>query len=355
MASAAENLQPTQLSPKTLSRSTSPAVIQPEAPENDLDNNITVGQWLLSWRKNFTANIKESTAVYYDQLIRTHINPTLGEIPLASLKAPAIQQLYNEKLEKGELSAKSIKNLHGCLHKALDTAVKVEYLEKNPANACIIPRVVQKEITPIDVPDLKKLLDALSGEEYEALIVVALFTGMRSGELLGLTWDCIDFDRGTIHVTKQLVTPRKKGVAFHYSTTKNGKGRTLAPAPFVMDVLKNHRKAQVEQRLRIGPAWQDGGFPNLVFTHPDGSHLSQPTAWKILQKMLKKAGIDHHRFHDLRHTYVVNAIRAGDDIKTVQQNAGHYSASFTLDRYAHVTETMKKESAERMQNFFAAL
>ena len=122
-----------------------------------------------------------------------------------------------------------------------------------------------------------------------------------------------------------------------------------------MNILREHKKAQALHRLEIGPAWNDGGFPNLVFTHPDGSHLSQPTVWKILQKILEQAGLDAHRFHDLRHTYVVNAFRAGDDVKTVQQNAGHYSAAFTLDRYAHVTETMRKESANRMQSFIEGL
>ena len=93
----------------------------------------------------------------------------------------------------------------------------------------------------------------------------------------------------------------------------------------------------------------------MVFTRPDGSHLSQPTVWKILQKVLATAGIEAHRFHDLRHTYVVSSIRAGDDVKTIQQNAGHYSSAFTLDRYAHVTATMQKESATRMEKFIAGL
>ena len=198
-------------------------------------------------------------------------------------------------------------------------------------------------------------MESIQGDEFEALITTAIFTGMRSGELLGLTWDCIDFENGIIRVTKQLIQPRKKGKPFSFGTPKNGKGRTLTPAPFVMNVLKEHKRDQALHRLEIGPAWNDGGFPNLVFTHPDGSHLSQPTIWKALQKVLQKAGLENHRFHDLRHTYVVNAFRAGDDVKTVQQNAGHYSAAFTLDRYAHVTETMRKESADRMQQFFNAL
>ncbi len=195
----------------------------------------------------------------------------------------------------------------------------------------------------------------LEGHEHEALFKTALFTGMRSGELLGLTWDCVDFEVGVIHVKKQLLQPRKKGGAFKFGTLKNDKPRTIAPAPFIMEVLKEHKKFQEQQRMEAGDVWNDGGFPDLVFTHADGSHLSQPTVWKILQKVLTGAGIEHHRFHDLRHTFAVSSLRAGDDVKTLQENMGHFTAAFTLDRYAHVTETMKRESANRMQAFIEAL
>lgn len=318
------------------------------------DSDTTVSQWLNIWEKDFLGNVKQGTADNYEMLMRVHVIPTLGEIKLTELKTPIIQRLYNKKLMEG-LSPKTIKNIHGCLHKALDIAVKIDYLHKNPSSACILPRVIKPDIHPLDTPELAKFMEAIHGEEYEALITVAIFTGMRSGELLGLTWDCVDFENGLIRVAKQLLQPRKKGEVFRFGTLKNEKPRTLSPAPFVMQVLKNHKKQQQLHRLEIGPAWNDGGFPNLVFTHEDGSHLSQPTVWKALQKVLKKAGLESHRFHDLRHTYVVNAFRAGDDVKTVQQNAGHYSAAFTLDRYAHVTETMRKESADRMQRFIEAL
>ena len=233
--------------------------------------------------------------------------------------------------------------------------MRIGYIQKNPSSACILTRVMQTEIHPLDTPELITLLESIKGHEYEALIKVAIFTGMRSGELLGLTWDCVDFGHGMIRITRQLVQPRRKGESFRFGTLKNDKPRTLTPAPFVMNVLREHRAKQLDQKKKAGIAWDDGGFPNLVFTYPDGRHLSQPAVWKILQKILTEAGLEAHRFHDLRHTYVVNAFRAGDDVKTVQQNAGHYSAAFTLDRYAHVTETMRLESANRMQRFIEGL
>ncbi len=156
------------------------------------------------------------------------------------------------------------------------------------------------------------------------------------GKLIGLTWDNVDFDHGQIHITKQLVQPRKKGDPFQYGSPKNGKARSITPAPFIMDVLLNHRLDQELSKSAAKDLWNPGAFPNLVFTHPDGSHLSQPTVWKEFQKILKTAEIEHYRVHDLRHTFAINSLTAGDDIKTLQENLGHYSAAFTLDCYHEI-------------------
>ena len=174
---------------------------------------------------------------------------------------------------------------------------------------------------------------------------------MRVGEIIGLTWDCVDFEHGVIHIEKQLVQTRVKGQDYVFGTLKNGKTRVIAPAPFVMEVLKKHKADQEAQKREMGDLWNEGKFPGLVFNHPDGSHYSQPTIWKEFQNILAAAGLEHHRVHDLRHTFAVNSLRAGDDIKTLQENMGHYSAAFTLDRYGHVTDTMRRESANRMQAF----
>ena len=286
------------------------------------DSGLTLEQWLMMWQRDYMGNVKLSTADTYEMQIRVHIIPTLGSVKLTALRMPMIQRLYNRKREEG-LSPKSIKNIHGCLHKALSIAVRIGYLSKNPADNCILPRIEMSEIHPLDAPELSKFLAYLKGHEHEALLVTAVLTGLRSGELLGLTWDCVDFDNGLIRVTKQLAQPRRKGEVFRLSTPKNSKSRTIAPAPTVFQALRKHKEDQEAQRRAAGPAWNDGGLHNLVFTHPDGSHMSQATVWKILQKVLQGAGLESHRFHDLRHTYVVASIMAGDDVKTIQQNAGH--------------------------------
>ncbi len=207
-------------------------------------------------------------------------------------------------------------------------AVRIEYLKRNPTSACILPKVVEKQVTPLDAPEQKRLFAALKGNPFEALFLTAVFTGMRVGEIIGLTWDCVDFEHGVIHIEKQLVQTRVKGQDYVFGTLKNGKTRVIAPAPFVMEVLKKHKADQEAQKREMGDLWNEGRFPGLVFNHPDGSHNSQSTIWKEFQD-----------------------IRAGNDIKTLQENMGHYSAAFTLDRYGHVTETMRRESSNRMQAF----
>lgn len=315
---------------------------------------MTLSEWLDTWLADYIQDVKPGTKVSYTSIVDNHIRPVLGKIALQKLKPPMIQKFYNQLREKG-LSPKYIKNIHGVLHRALDMAIKIEFIEKNYTSVCSLPKSEMKEIQPLDAPEQRKLLDAIKGEEYEDLIIVDLFTGLRSGELIGLTWDCIDFDKGIISVKKQLVQTRQTGAEYTFGSLKNGKTRVIMPAQFVIQILKRHKIRQAEMRLAAGELWNEGKFPNLVFTHRDGSHLSQPTVWKEFQKLLEKAGLEHHRVHDLRHTFAINSIMAGDDIKTLQENMGHYSAAFTLDRYGHVTETMRKASSDRMQRFIEAL
>nr|AHF25968.1 putative site-specific recombinase [uncultured bacterium Contigcl_1556] len=328
---------------------------QSQAAEHEDD--LFLSDWLDIWHKSYLSDIKLSTRGNYRSIIDNHIIPVLGNYRLSKLKAPAIQDFYNLLRDEKHLSPKYIKNIHGVLHSALDKAVEVEYAAKNYSSVCSIPKVEDPEIKPLNKQEQERLFAALKGEPFEDLILTDLFTGLRCGELIGLTWDCIDFDQGIIHVKKQLSMPRKKGGGgkCYWSSLKNGKTRIVVPAPFVMDVLKHHKAVQAAQKLAAGSLWDEGDFPGLVFTHPNGYHYIQPTIWKEFQKILKKAGLNHYRVHDLRHTFAVNSIKAGDDIKTLQENMGHYSAAFTLDKYGHVVDEMRKASSSRMQKLIESM
>lgn len=308
-------------------------------------NKMTVGEWLDIWQRDYLGGVKPLTAASYKGIIKNHIKPALGAGKLEALNAHTVQEFYNS-LEN--LSPSSIKTVHGVLHQALKQAMINGYIRFNPTTACKLPRAERREIAPLDEAQTTAFLAAIKGHQFEALYTLDLFTGMRRGELLGLTWDCVDFKKGTIRIEKQLQREKKRGGQYVFVSLKNGKARTITPAPFVMKLLKRHRTGQTEQRLKAGPLWEDS---DLVFTDERGNHLNGETIYKNFKRIAEGLGIPGARLHDLRHTYAVAAIRSGDDIKTIQGNLGHATAAFTLDVYGHVTEEMKKASAARMETY----
>lgn len=317
---------------------------------------ITVGQWLDTWAAEYLNSVKPRTVESYKTNIKQHIKPAIGAKRLSELTAVDVQRLYNGLTNKHNgkpLSAKSKKNVHGTLHKALEKAVSLGYIRHNPADKPDLPKIQKAEIKPLADGEMVSFLDAIKGSEYEPVYTVTLFTGMREGEVLGLTWDCIDFKAGTITIKQQLQKVRGTGGEYTLASTKNGKTRIVSPASYVMQVLTNQRKAQSEQRLKAGPAWSNPF--NLVFTNALGKNLCAQTVYLHFKKLAAAAGVPAARFHDLRHSYAVAALRSGDDIKTVQENLGHHTAAFTLDTYMHVTEQMRQESARRMDSFIAGI
>lgn len=313
-------------------------------------SRMTVSAWLDEWHRDYLGGVKASTAAQYEYQIRVHLKPALGAVKLSALTAPMIQRLYNEARQHG-LSAKSVRNLHGVLHKALSQAVKLGYLRVNPCLACELPRVERHEIKPLEGDMVADFLQAIKGTANEGLLFVAIFSGLRQGEIIGLTWDCVDFDRGTLTVCKQLRKERVHGGGGEYKFTalKNDKIRVLTPAKAVFDMLRRVQLCQKEYKLKYENAWANP--MNLVFTNPSGGHLTSDTVYGNFKRVAKKIGIPSTRFHDLRHTFATLSLQNGDDIKTVSENLGHATVAFTLDVYGHVTEQMKKDSADRMQAF----
>ena len=319
-------------------------------------SKMTVGAWLDVWLAEFIGDVKPLTLSAYENQTRKNIKPALGAVKLSALNATQVQALYNS-LQKGTekrkpLSPKSIKNIHGVLHRALKQAVELGYIKFNPSDACKLPRVERMEIKPLDEEQITAFIQAINGHQYERLYMVDLFTGMRQGEILGLTWDCVDFKDGSIYICKQLSKEKAKGGKFYFATLKNDKTRRITPAPFVMRVLQEQRREQAERRMKAGPLWEDSG---LVFTNELGGHLVHGTVYNCFKRIARSIGIPEARFHDLRHSYAVAALQSGDDIKTVQETLGHHTAAFTLDVYGHVSERMKRDSAERMEGFIKGL
>lgn len=312
--------------------------------------NIKLGIWIDDWMKLYVANtVKQLT---YDQYVCecNHIKEELGEIKLSNLKSSHIQAFYNKLLNVNRLSPKTVKNIHGVLHKALDQAVELEYIKTNPSNKCKLPKANNKEFHPMETDEISRFLELIEKDRFKNLFYTTLFVGLRRGEVLGLTWDCVDFDNCTITINKQL----KRDTHYaHYKyildSTKNSKARTIRVATPVMVVLADQKKWQQKASECAGGAWSNE--MNLVFTNELGRNLKHDIVYKSYKKIVTELGRPDLRLHDLRHTYATISIEAGDDIKTVQGNLGHATASFTLDRYGHVSEKMKLNSAQNIENF----
>ncbi len=325
---------------KTLTEIQEGAYIEP--------TNMTVGQWLDTWLKEYKVNVRPETKASYEMHIRVHLKPDLGKIRLSKLTTHQIQLLYNKLINERGLSPKTVKNAHGALHAALEQAKINGYLRINPSEGVVLPRIEKEEIKAMDTEDVSAFLKAIKGDPYELPLFVDLFTGLRQGELLGLTWDCVDFEKGTILVNKQ--HNRAKGEKeFHFSPLKNSRPRSLTPASAVMDALREQKQRQEEWAKAAGSAWDN--HENLVFTTELGRYINNKTLWMNFKRIVKEFGMSELRFHDLRHTFSVNSLQAGDDIKTVQENLGHATSAFTLSTYAHATPGMKRESANRMDAF----
>lgn len=347
-------------------------------------SKMTLGQWLDVWTSDYMGDKKYLTVKHYKAQVETHIKPALGTMRLSQLAPHVIQQFYNDLLTNGRtipkrgedgkiikkdgkavteqvaMSAKSVRNVHGILTKALSVAVSIGYIKVNPADRVTLPRVEKKEIHPLTDEQVKKFLQVSVGDEYEIILKVILFTGLREAEATGLTWDCVDFKTGTIKVCKQLQKRLLKDGGFTFAPLKNDKVRILKPAPFVMALLKRREKEQTAQRLQAGEAWQGWSGTEdrktaLVFTTATGTNLSPQTVYYHYKKLAVQIGAPDSRVHDLRHTFAVLSLQNGDDIKTVQDNLGHATAAFTLDVYGHVSERMKEDSAARMEAYIKAI
>ena len=318
---------------------------------------MSVKEWLDIWKAEYTGDVKESTAYIYKKNVDMYVVPYIGSVKLQALTAPMIQALYNRLLKPQKedckaLSAKSVRNVHGVLHKALQQAVLVGYLRVNPADACKPPKAVKKEIAPLDEGQVSEFLKAIQGHPHEYLYKITLFTGMREGEVLGLTWDCLDFKHGTLLIKQQLRREQQKGGKYYFSPPKNNKSRILSLAPSVIQLFRLQKLKQNGMRLEAGNLWEEN---NLIFSNQTGGFLSYRTVYDCFKRIMDKIGSPATRFHDLRHTYAVMAIKSGDDIKTVQENLGHATAAFTLDVYGHVTAQMKQASADRMEQLIRSI
>ena len=323
--------------------------------ENIDPDTITLEQWGKQWLDNFLLNARESTRYQYEQNLRLYVYPRIGSVRLQKVTKPMVQMVITKMLSDGR-SPKTCKNVNGILHHLFEDAIESEYIRTNPAHKTKLPKVEKKELCVLSDGTYSAFLQEISEKPFEHIFFLAVFSGMREGEILGLTWDCVDFEAGKITVKQQLKRDSKigeKNSAYILADTKTGNHRTLVLDSSVFDTLKKERSRQAQNKLKLGKNYKNE--KNLVFTDDFGNQINGRTLLKAFKKRVTAIGLPEMRFHDLRHSFATQSFRNGDSVIEVQRNLGHTQASTTLNVYAHCTEEMQINSAKRMGDFIKSL
>jgi integrase len=319
---------------------------------------ITLGQWLERWLEDVVKPSKaHRTYATHRQQVRSHIAPALGRVKLEALRKAHVDRLYADLLrakpDGAGLAPSSVRRVHAVLHAALEEAVRGDLIPRNPAAHANKPKDRQQEIEPLNAKQAVALLEVARSDRYEALYALCLTAGLRQGEALGLKWSDIDLDEGTLRVNRQLQRVRRDGDrsgTLVSSEPKNASRRSVSLPPRAVRALREHRKRQLEEKVRVGSGWQDNG---LVFANSKGKPLeAQNVVNRSFKPLLERAGLPAIRFHDLRHSCLSLLASRGEPIRDLQALAGHATAAFTLQRYTHHYDSSAKRTAEKMGEIF---
>lgn len=339
----------------------------------DIQNNayveptkITVKEWLDTWLNiTIKESIKNTTWLSYEAMIRLHIIPEIGGIKLMQLQTCDLQKLYNDKLKSGRkdkqkvdgkivtkaggLSPKTIRYIHTIISSALKQAVNERIIQINVAEYVKLPKNPKKEMKTLDIQDIRKFLEAAKASRYYTAFFLELYTGLRRGELLGLRWKDVDMKKGRIKVVQQLVKEGNNHVIRELKT-ESSQNRVISIPDEVMSVIKEQKAKQEIELKAMGKndiQVAEYNKTGLIFTTEDGKYVQPRCFDRYFKAILKAAGLQDIRFHDLRHTFALISLQAGADIKTLQNDLGHESIETTLDKYGHVNEEMKRDASNR--------
>lgn len=315
--------------------------------------SLTFGEYLERWLEDGVKGVlKEGSYLTHRGIASRHLKPVLGRVKLAKLTAAHFQALYRQKIGEG-LKARTVLGIHGTARKALGQAIRWDLIPhgKNAAANARPPRPEDSEATPLTREQATALLGASEGHRLFALYVLALSTGARHGELLALRWQDVTLrDDGAevaIRHTYSRAIPKKEGgTSYSVGTPKTGKARLVSVGARTARALKAHRSLQREEKLALGPRYEDSPY---VFTKPAGGLLPHRTSALEFAKLCRAAGVpDGMRFHALRHTAATVAFQEGVPAKVVSEMLGHSSIKQTLDTYSHVMPGMQEAAAVKL-------
>jgi integrase len=321
----------------------------------DLDNGLdldagrqTTEQFLMQWlEKSVEPTVRTSTYRHYEQIVRVHIVPSLGRVRLDKLTPLQVQHLLNEKAKAG-LAPRTVGHVRAVLRNALNQALRWGLVTRNAAELSAPPRQPKSPVKPLTAEQARAFLEFSKADRLGPLFAAALSTGMRQGELLGLRWEDIDFERRTVSVRRAL--QRVDGEPTFVEPKSESSRRMITVPTAALDAFRDQQARQRERRLLSGDRWQDW---ELVFTATNGAPLEQSNVTHRLQKLLNEAGLPRQRFHDLRHACASLLLEAGVPARTIMGMLGHSQISLTLNTYAHLSPTLERDAAEAIDRMLA--
>lgn len=306
-------------------------------------SKMSLADYLTRWLETHKVNLREMTAVHYEQVIRCHIIPYMGSTRLADLSLFKVESFYSELVQTG-LGVRTVRIVHSILHRALGKAVLYGLLMANPTQGADLPKYRHEEMKVLDESQVVQFLVAAHGSHFETLYYLAINTGMREGELFGLKWPDLHFNTGVLYVQRQVQSVPGLGKIFTEPKTVAGR-RPLKLGEGVLQKLREQKEQQLFQKTLAGSKWKENDliFPTRIGTPEDPGNLR-----KDFLGVLDMAGLPHIRFHDLRHTSASIQLNRGVPILVVSKRLGHAKASTTMDIYAHLYMESQDEPARIM-------
>jgi len=310
---------------------------------------LTVAEYLEDWLEQARTTLRQSTWESYNHSVRTHITPHLGRLRLTKLTPLHVQRWERELLETGRkdgrgtaLSPRTVRYLHSILRRALGQAVRLGLLARNVADSVDPPRSKRREPPAITPSVAETLLAAAQDHRLCLPVLLALATGMRRGEILGLRWEDLDLAQATAEVRQTLqASPHPPGYRFAEPKTERSRRRVALPHAIVA-ALREQRRCQAELKLALGPDYEDHG---LVVCMDSGRPWAPNSLRQSFKRLCERAGLQGLRFHDLRHWNATMLLRAGVDPGTTAKQLGHSRVQTTLDIYSHVLPDMQRAAA----------
>jgi integrase len=312
------------------------------------DRNMTVSAFAEQWLESKAGHVRGSTHRRYADLMRLHVLPTIGRLKIRDVDPVQIQRLHAAWRNSG-LSSTSCNHCHFVLNGLLNQAVQWRVLATNPCKLVKAPRRSSPEMPTWSIDEVQRVLTAARDTPLEPLWHLALSTGMRRGELLGLTWSDIDFDRAELSVRRTLSRGRGNELELGSLKTKSA-SRSIALPESAVQQLRRLQVGQREKQKLAGDAWHDDAF---VFTDDLGRPLQINYLQRQFTSLISAAQVPRIRIHDLRHTNATLLLNQGVHAKVVQERLGHTSVGMTIDIYSHVLPHMQQHAADALDATFA--